>query len=121
VSYLSLKPSSSVQEEVSLPSAVAFVAGRPRQPEKRPRIRNPGSFGLISHGPVAGDQAQLAPGVGDVPLIAGALLALIVLFELLRVFVPGRRSDPADLTAGGPRELALAWCAGGEFRGGVAR
>jgi len=115
VSYLSLKPSSSVQEEIWLPSAWGLWL------DIHDNWKNTLGFGTLALSayfawPGGWGPRQLASAWRRF-LIAGALLALIMLFEFLQIFMPGRHADPADLTAGG-LGIALAWVAGGKFRRG---
>jgi hypothetical protein len=98
VAYLSLKPGSSVQEEVWLPSSLGLFL------DVYDSWKNAFGFGVLALSAFLGwpegwgrKQWKLK---WRICLIGLCCCTLIVIFETIQICMPGRHSDPADIIAG---------------------
>ena len=113
VTYLSLKPGSSVQEEIWLPSHWGLWL------DIHDNWKNALGFGALAFSafaawPQGWGPLSLTKTRTRRAIIALSILLLIATFEGLQIFLPGRHPDPADLTAGA-LGTAFAWMAISQF------
>src|SRR4051812_42814822 len=99
VSYLSLKPGSSVQEEFWLPSSWGLLL------DIYDGWKNALGFGALGFAaflgwPAGWGRAGWSSRTRKI-LVGACGVMLIASFEVLQFFMPGRHCDPADIIAGG--------------------
>ncbi len=106
VTYLSVKPGSSVQEEIWLPTEWGLWL------DIHDQWKNALGFGVLAGSAYLGWRSGWGPRSwpirGRLALVAVLLITLIAVFEAIQLALPRRFADPRDIIAGGLGVLC-AW------------
>ena len=99
VTYLSVKPGSSVQEEIWLPTKWGLWL------DIHDQWKNALGFGVLAGSAYLGWRSGWGPSSwpirGRLALAAVLLITLIAVFEAIQLALPRRFADPRDIIAGG--------------------